>query len=82
MTDEGERKREMNATTLKEWKKEIAKRYSTDIVYVVPENSFAAKGAGNVGRLVFARVKSPWGGWYKVFGRTTAATRMMGAHED
>ena len=70
------------ATKLADWKKEMAKKYSTDSVYVVPENSFAAKGAGNVGRLLFARVKSPAGGWYKVFGRTTAATRRLGGHEE
>jgi len=58
----------MKKTTLKTWLAEMRKMYNT--FYVLPDSSFAARGARKTNREVLARLTSPTGGRYTAYGKT------------
>lgn len=62
---------------IKIWKAEIAKDYHTYSAYVVPANSFAVWGYENTRRHMFKMIKSPFGGWYKIFSSETMKERKI-----
>jgi len=61
----------MSKKTVSEWKEEVAEKHHTSTLYVVPENSFAARGYIKTGRIVLGYEKSPFGGRYVVYGCLT-----------